>query len=94
MGRKEAKLALRSLALVHSLFPAQQPGGGDSQMLGEMTSTSTSNPAVMTHVSPHLLPALCQLAHLPLTLAPVPSLQPYGFPSSSGSARHASAQIL
>ena len=26
-------------------------------------------------------PALCQLAHLPLTLAPVPSLQPYGVPA-------------
>lgn len=93
MGRREGKVQTGSQVTgfrSHSLFPAQQPDG-DSNMFSEMTSTSTSNPAVTTHVSHLLLPcpmsAGMPASHLGSCLLP-PAIC---VPSSSMDARHASA---
>ena len=93
MGKKEGKVQTGSQVTgfrSHSLFPAQQPDG-DSNMFSEMTSTSTSNPAVMTHVSHLLLPcpmsAGMPASHLGFCLRP-PAIW---VPGTSMDARHASA---
>ena len=93
MGKKEGKVQTGSQVTgfrSHSLFPAQQPDG-DSNMFSEMTSTSTSNPAVTTHVSHLLLPcpmsAGMPASHLGFCLRP-PAIW---VPGTSMDARHASA---